>query len=92
MFGNGHVQFGGGRSETQVMLCAGRLSYYNNMAAWMRSHCGFAIPTLVTMSRRYAIVQQAHQLAQTHIEELSAEIEATLVKDTMACEKLKPIL
>jgi hypothetical protein len=63
-----------------------------NMAAWMRSRCGFPIPTLVTMFRRYAVIQQAHQLAQAHIQELSVEIEATLVKDTMAYEQLKPIL
>ncbi len=63
-----------------------------NMAAWMRSHCGFAIPTLVTMFRRYAVIQQAHQLAQAHIEELSAEMEATLIKEPMTYEQLKPIL
>ena len=63
-----------------------------NMAAWMRSRCGFAIPTLVILFRRYAVVQQAHQLAQAHIEELSAEIQATLVEQPMAYEQLKPIL
>jgi hypothetical protein len=63
-----------------------------NMAAWMRSRCGFAIPTLVTMFRRYAVIQQAHQLAQAHIEELSAEMEATLIKEPMTYEQLKPIL
>jgi hypothetical protein len=63
-----------------------------NMAAWMRSRCGFAIPTLVTLFRRYAVVQQAHQLAQAHIQELSAEIEAMLVKEPMIYKQLKPIL
>jgi hypothetical protein len=63
-----------------------------NMAAWMRSHCGFAIPTLVTLFRRYAVIQQAHQLAQARIEELSAEIEATLVEQAGVYEQLKPIL
>ena len=62
------------------------------MAAWMRSRCGFAIPTLVTVFRRYAVIQQAHQLAQAHIEQLSAEIEATLVEQPQVCEQLKPIL
>src|SRR6059036_3834552 len=28
MRGNPHVRFGGGRLETQVTLCAGRLSYF----------------------------------------------------------------
>jgi len=63
-----------------------------NMAAWMRNRCGFAIPTLVTLFRRYAVVQQAHQLAQAHIEELLAEIEATLVKQPIVYDQLKPIL
>lgn len=63
-----------------------------NMAAWMRSRCGYSIPTLVTMFRRHAVAQQAHQLAQAHIEELSAEIEATLAKDPMTYRQLKPIL
>lgn len=63
-----------------------------NMAAWMSSRCGFAIPTLVTLFRRYAVIQQAHQLAQAHIEELSAEIQAMLVKEPMIYEQLKPIL
>jgi len=63
-----------------------------NMAAWMRNRCGFAIPTLVTVFRRYAVVQQAHQLAQAHIEELSAEIAVTLDKEPMVYEQLKPIL
>jgi len=63
-----------------------------NMAAWMRSRCGFAIPTLVTSFRRYAVIQQAHQLAQAHIEQLSEEIQATLVKQPMVYEQLKPIL
>jgi hypothetical protein len=63
-----------------------------NMAAWMRSRCGFTIPTLVTLFRRYAVIQQAHQLAQAHIEELSVEIQATLVKEPMIYEQLKPIL
>ena len=58
----------------------------------MRSRCGFAIPTLVTLFRRYAVVQQAHQLAQAHIEELSAEIEATLVEQPVVYGQLKPIL
>lgn len=62
-----------------------------NMAAWMRSRCGFAIPTLVTMFRRYAVIQQAHQLAQAHIDELSAEIEETLVEQSGVYEQLKPI-
>jgi hypothetical protein len=63
-----------------------------NMAAWMRSRCGFAIPTLVTLFRRYAVIQQAHQLAQAHIVELSADIEATLAMQPMVYEQLKPIL
>jgi hypothetical protein len=63
-----------------------------NMAAWMRSRCGFAIPTVVTMFRRYAVVQQAHQLAQAHIGELSAEIRETLVEQPQIYERLKPIL
>ena len=63
-----------------------------NMAAWMRSRCGFAIPTLVTLFRRYAVVQQAHLLAQAHIDELSAEIEKTLTEQPMVYEQLKPIL
>ena len=58
----------------------------------MRSRCGFAIPTLVTLFRRYAVIQQAHQLAQAHIEELSAEIEATLIEQPMVYEQLKSIL
>jgi hypothetical protein len=63
-----------------------------NMAAWMRNRCGFAIPSLVTLFRRYAVIQQAHQLSQAHIENLSAEIEATLAKQPMVYEQLKPIL
>jgi hypothetical protein len=63
-----------------------------NMAAWMRNRCGFAIPTLVTMFRRYAVIQQAHQLAQAHIEKLSAQIQETLVEKPMVYEQLKPIL
>ncbi len=63
-----------------------------NMATWMRSRCGFAIPTLVTLFRRYAVAQQAHQLAQAHIQELLAEIEATLDKQPITYEQLKPIL
>jgi len=63
-----------------------------NMAAWMRSRCGLAIPTLVTLFRRYAVAQQAHQLAQAHIQELLAEIEATLDKQPINYEQLKPIL
>ena len=63
-----------------------------NMAAWMRSRCGLPIPTLVTMFRRYAVIQQAHQLAQAHIEELSGEIETTLIKQPVVREQLKPIL
>lgn len=63
-----------------------------NMAAWMRSRSGFAIPTLVTLFRRYAVAQQAHQLAQAHIQELLAEIEATLDKQTITYDQLKPIL
>ena len=62
------------------------------MATWMRSRCGFAIPTLVTLFRRYAVAQQAHQLAQAHIQELLAEIEAKLDKQPITYEQLKPIL
>ena len=62
-----------------------------NMAAWMRDRTGFAIPTLVTLFRRYAVAQQAHQLAQAHIQELLVEIEATLDKQTITYEQLKPI-
>jgi hypothetical protein len=63
-----------------------------NMAAWMRSRCGFPIPTVVTMFRRYAVIHQAHQLAQIHIEELSAEIEASLVEQPGVYDQLKPII
>ena len=63
-----------------------------NMAAWMRNRTDFAIPTLVTLFRRYAVAQQAHQLAQAHIQELLAEIEATLDKQPITYEQLKPIL
>ena len=63
-----------------------------NMAAWMRSRCGFTIPTLATVFRRYAVVQQAQQMAQAHIEGLSAEIEAILAKQPTVREQLKPIL
>lgn len=61
-----------------------------NMAAWMSSRCGLPIPTVVTMFRRYAVVQQAHQLAQAHIEELSAEIEAALVKNLWLMSNSNP--
>lgn len=64
-----------------------------NMASWMRDRCGYPIPTLVNQFRRYAVVQQAHQLACAHIEKLSAEIEATLTKQHKAIyEQLRPIL
>jgi hypothetical protein len=63
-----------------------------NMAAWMRSRSGFPIPTVVTLFRRYAVAQQAHQLAQAHIQELLAEIEATLDKQPITYDQLKPIL
>lgn len=62
-----------------------------NMAAWMRNRCGLPIPTLVNQFRRYAVVQQAQQLAQAHIEKLSVEIEA-LAKQPIAYDQLKPIL
>ncbi|MBC8230386.1 hypothetical protein H8E77_12640 [bacterium] len=52
----------------------------------------FAIPTLVIFFRRYAVAKQAHQLAQSHIEALSAELEATLVEQPILYEQLKPIL
>jgi len=63
-----------------------------NMAAWMRNRCGLPIPTLATMFRRHAVAQQAHQLASTHIQKLSAEIEATLAEQPTIYEQLKPIL
>jgi hypothetical protein len=63
-----------------------------NMAAWMQKSLGFAIPTLVTLFRHYAVIVQAHQLAQKHLEALSDEIETTLVEQPMVYEQLKPIL
>jgi hypothetical protein len=80
------------RSWQSILNYIGLSMLAYNMAAWMRNRCGFAIPTLVTMFRRYAVIQQAHQLAQAYIEELSEEIEATLVKQPMVYEQLKPIL
>jgi len=62
-----------------------------NMAAWMRERCGLPIPTLVNQFRRYAVVQQAQQLASAHIQNLSAEIEA-MAKQPITYDQLKPVL
>jgi len=62
------------------------------MAAWMRERCDLPIPTLMTQFRRYAVVQQAHQLASAHIQKLSAEIEALSAKKHITYELLKHIL
>jgi hypothetical protein len=80
------------RSWQGVLNYMGLSMLAYNMATWMRSRCGFAIPTLVTLFRRYAVAQQAHQLAQAHIQELLAEIEAKLDKQPITYEQLKPIL
>ena len=80
------------RSWQGVLNYMGLSMLAYNMATWMRNRCGFAIPTLVTLFRRYAVAQQAHQLAQAHIQELLAEIEATLDKQPITYEQLKPIL
>ena len=47
---------------------------------------------LVNQFRRYAVVQQAHQLASAHIQKLSAEIEAISAKQPMTYKQLKSIL
>lgn len=62
-----------------------------NMAAWMRNRCDLPIPTLVNQFRRYAVVQQAQQLASAHIQKLSAEIE-TMAKQPITYDQLKPVL
>jgi len=62
-----------------------------NMAAWMRQRCDLPIPTLVNQFRRYTVLQQAQQLASTHIQNLSAEIE-TMAKQPITYDQLKPIL
>ncbi len=63
-----------------------------NMASWMRNRCGYPIPTLVNQFRRHAVVLQAQQLASAHIQKLSVEIEAAIVKQPGVYEELKPIL
>lgn len=80
------------RSWESIINYLGLSMLAYNMAAWMRNRCGLPIPTLVTMFRRYAVAQQARQLAQSHIEKLSAEIEAMLAKQPTVYEQLKPIL